>query len=51
VLRFLDWGLKKAGGATSDAGFVPLPAAVVAQVEAAWKRLLKGPDGASIWTE
>jgi phosphate transport system substrate-binding protein len=49
LLRFLDWGFRSSGGATAEAGFVPLPASVVDLVEAAWKRQLKGPDGKPVW--
>jgi phosphate transport system substrate-binding protein len=51
ALRFFRWALRKAGSATTDSGYVPLPPAVASLVEGAWKRQIKGPEGRPVWEE
>ncbi|HKT17327.1 MAG TPA: phosphate ABC transporter substrate-binding protein PstS [Stellaceae bacterium] len=50
VLAFLDWCLKHGQEQASALGYVPLPDAVVNQIEAAWKKEFKGQDGKPIWS-
>ncbi|MGH7034438.1 MAG: phosphate ABC transporter substrate-binding protein PstS, partial [Stellaceae bacterium] len=50
VLTFLDWCMKHGQQQASALYYVPLPDAVVKQIEAAWAKAFKGEDGKPIWT-
>ena len=50
VLTFLDWCMKHGQQQASALDYVPLPGAVVKQIEAAWAKAFKGEDGKPIWT-
>ncbi|MCG2584245.1 phosphate ABC transporter substrate-binding protein PstS [Massilia sp. TS11] len=49
VLKFFDWAYKNGGAAAAELDYVPLPAAVVKQIEDAWKANLKDASGKAIW--
>jgi len=48
TMRFFDWAFKNAGPATSELGYVPLPAALHEPIRRVWRNV-KGPDGQPIW--
>ncbi len=48
VLKFFDWAYKDGGSIATSLNYVTLPAAVQAQVRAAWSSDIKGPGGAKI---
>jgi phosphate transport system substrate-binding protein len=50
VLTFLDWCMKHGQQQASALDYVPLPGAVVKQIEATWAKTFKGEDGKPIWT-
>lgn len=50
VLKFLDWCLKNGQKQAEALAYVPLPDAVVKQIEQSWAAELKGEDGKPIWT-
>jgi phosphate transport system substrate-binding protein len=50
VLHFLDWALRHGQDQAKALDYVPLPDAVVKQIEASWETGLKGQDGKPIWT-
>jgi len=50
VLKFMDWALKHGQAQAEALAYVPLPPAVVTQIETAWQNELKGQDGKPIWT-
>lgn len=49
VLAFFDWSYKNGGQMASELDYVPMPEAVVAQVQQAWKNLIKDGSGKAIW--
>ena len=49
VLKFFDWALKNGQKMAAELDYVPLPAPVVAQIEAAWKADIKDPTGKTLW--
>lgn len=49
VLRFFDWGFRCGKQAATRLGYVPLPASVVAQVEASWASRLRTAQGHALW--
>jgi len=49
VLKFFDWALKNGQKMAEELDYVPLPAPVVAQIEAAWKAEIKDPSGKALW--
>ncbi|MEO7496517.1 MAG: phosphate ABC transporter substrate-binding protein PstS [Massilia sp.] len=49
VLKFFDWAYKNGGQQATDLDYVPLPAAVIKQIEDAWKANLKDASGKAIW--
>ncbi len=48
TMRFFDWAFKNAGGATTELGFIPLPASLHEPIQQNWRRV-KGPDGQPVW--
>jgi phosphate transport system substrate-binding protein len=42
VLKFFDWSFKNGQGMASDLDYVPMPEAVVKQIQAAWKGVTDG---------
>jgi phosphate transport system substrate-binding protein len=49
TLKFLDWCLHKGQKDAEALNYVPLPDAVIKQIEASWAAQLKGPDGKPEW--
>jgi phosphate transport system substrate-binding protein len=49
VLNFFDWAYHSGGKLAEDLDYVPMPAAVISQVEASWKTIV-GADGKPVWT-
>jgi phosphate transport system substrate-binding protein len=49
ALNFFDWSYHDGGKLAEDLDYVPMPAAVITQVEASWKTIV-GADGKPIWT-
>jgi phosphate transport system substrate-binding protein len=50
VLKFLDWCLKNGQAQATALDYVPLPPAVVQQIEQSWVRDFKTQDGKPVWT-
>ena len=50
ALKFFDWAYKKGDKAAEELDYVPLPDAVVAQIEKTWATQIKGPDGKPVYT-
>ena len=50
ALKFFDWAYTKGGQAAEDLHYVPLPAAVIAQIEKTWTTIV-GPDGKPVFTK
>ena len=48
TMKFFDWAFRKAGEATIQLGFIPLPTALHAPIQETWRRV-KGPDGQPVW--
>jgi phosphate transport system substrate-binding protein len=49
VLNFFDWAYHNGGQLAEQLDYVPMPAAVITQVEESWKTIV-GPDGKPVWT-
>lgn len=49
VMQFFDWAYRNGGEAATALDYIPLPAAVVERVRAAWAASVRGPDGAPVW--
>ncbi len=49
VLKFFDWAYKNGGAMAAELDYVAMPAAVIVQVQAAWKTQLKDTAGKPIW--
>ena len=49
VMKFFDWAFTNGGKAATEMEYVPMPAAVVAQIRALWKAEIKGAAGQAIW--
>ena len=49
AMRFFDWAYRSGGEIASRLEYIPLPSSAHDQIRAAWGRLVKGPDGASLW--
>ena len=49
VLSFFDWAYRNGGQLAEGLDYVPMPASVIAAVEASWKTIT-GPDGKPVWT-
>jgi phosphate transport system substrate-binding protein len=50
VLGFFDWSYRYGGALAETLDYVPMPTAVVTQVEAGWRTLLRGPNNTEIWS-
>ncbi len=48
ALKFFAWAFKDGGAMASDLDYVPLPAPLIAQVQATWKDITT-PDGHPVW--
>jgi hypothetical protein len=49
VLRFFDWGYRNGAAAAKELGYIPMPTAVVDQVEKTWEKDLKDSGGQKLW--
>jgi len=49
VLKFFDWSFKNGQKMADELDYVPLPSALVAQIEDSWKAQLKDGAGNPIW--
>ncbi|MDU8925465.1 phosphate ABC transporter substrate-binding protein PstS [Pasteurellaceae bacterium LIM206] len=49
VLQFFDWAFKQGKTSAAELDYVPMPEAVVRQIEAAWKADVKSADGKTLW--
>jgi phosphate transport system substrate-binding protein len=49
VLKFFDWAMKNGQRMAEELDYVPMPAPVVAQIEAAWKAQVKDAAGKALW--
>jgi phosphate transport system substrate-binding protein len=49
VLGFFDWSLNNGQQMAEDLLYVPLPAALVKQIEATWAKDIKSADGKAVW--
>ncbi|RMG30083.1 MAG: phosphate ABC transporter substrate-binding protein PstS [Gammaproteobacteria bacterium] len=50
VLRFFDWAFHHGGDLAESLDYVPMPPKVVERIEATWRKAIRGPDGAPVWT-
>ena len=48
ILTFFDWAYRHGGPLAQTLDYIPMPANVVAIVEASWKTIV-GPDGKPVW--
>ena len=49
VLKFFDWAMKNGQKMAEELDYVPMPAPVVTQIEAAWKAQVKDATGKPLW--
>ncbi|MGA2042101.1 MAG: phosphate ABC transporter substrate-binding protein PstS [Roseiarcus sp.] len=49
ALKFFDWAYSKGGPAAEELDYVPLPAAVVQQIQQTWSSEIKTTDGKAIY--
>jgi phosphate transport system substrate-binding protein len=49
VLKFFEWSFKNGQKMADELDYVPLPAALVSQIESSWKAQLKDASGNPIW--
>ena len=49
VLKFFDWAFRNGQKMAEEFDYVPLPPALVAQIEETWKMQLKDTGGAALW--
>jgi len=49
ALKFFDWAYSQGGKMAEDLDYVPLPAAVVAQIKATWATQIKTADGKPVY--
>ena len=49
VLKFFDWSFKNGQKMADELDYVPLPPALIAQIEDSWKAQLKDGAGNAIW--
>ena len=49
VLKFFDWSFKNGQKMAEELDYVPLPAALVAQIETSWKKDIKDGSGKPVW--
>ena len=50
ALKFFNWAYAKGDKAAEALDYVPLPQAVVNQIENTWKSEIKGPDGKPVYS-
>ena len=51
ALKFFDWAYTNGSKAAEELDYVPLPAAVVTQIEKTWASEIKGPDGKPVFSK
>ncbi len=49
VLKFFDWSFKNGQKMADELDYVPLPEALIAQVEETWKTKIKDASGKPVW--
>jgi phosphate transport system substrate-binding protein len=49
ALKFFDWAFKNGAKMADELDYVPMPEAVIKQIQAEWKSKLKDPAGKPIW--
>ncbi|MBY4896245.1 phosphate ABC transporter substrate-binding protein PstS [Cupriavidus sp. AU9028] len=49
VLKFFDWAYKNGGNMASDLDYVPMPEAVVKQIQTTWKNSVKDASGKGLY--
>lgn len=49
VLKFFDWAYKNGGAMASDLDYVPMPEAVVKQIQTTWKNSVKDASGKGLY--
>jgi phosphate transport system substrate-binding protein len=49
VLKFFDWSFKNGRKMAEDLDYVPLPAALIGQIESSWKKDIKDGSGKPVW--
>ncbi|TFW21566.1 phosphate ABC transporter substrate-binding protein PstS [Massilia arenosa] len=49
VLKFFDWAFKNGGASATELDYVPMPQAVITQVEGVWKQNVKDASGKALW--
>jgi phosphate transport system substrate-binding protein len=49
VMKFFDWSFKNGQKLAEELDYVPLPTALVAQIEGAWKVSVKDAGGKPVW--
>jgi len=49
VLKFFDWSFKNGDAAAAELDYVPMPPAVVQQIQTAWKTQLKDASGKALY--
>jgi len=49
VLKFFDWSFKNGQKMAEELDYVPLPAALVSQIESSWKTDIKDAAGKPVW--
>lgn len=49
VLKFFDWSYKNGTAMATELDYVPLPAAVIKQIQDSWKAGIKDGSGKAVW--
>jgi len=49
VLKFFDWAFKNGAEMATELDYVPLPAALVKQIQDGWKANIKDASGKAVW--
>ncbi|HTS22085.1 MAG TPA: phosphate ABC transporter substrate-binding protein PstS [Casimicrobiaceae bacterium] len=49
VLKFFDWSFKNGQKMAEELDYVPLPSALIAQIEGSWKKEIKDGSGKPVW--
>ncbi|MFZ6863275.1 phosphate ABC transporter substrate-binding protein PstS [Undibacterium sp. Ji67W] len=49
VLKFFDWAFKNGGEMANELDYVPLPPALVKQIQEGWKANIKDASGKAVW--
>jgi len=49
VLKFFDWSFKNGQKMAEELDYVPLPAALISQIESSWKTQIKDASGKPVW--